>query len=735
MVALVMPLATKVGGTGQPVTCKGCPLYGVGKGFVLEPAPVWSSIKMAIIGEAPGTNEVLQGKPFVGKAGWWLLRNILNPAGLSRKEVYLDNTLRCLPPKNKQGEAYPVGTDKLQAEMHCRQYDRTIPASVPIMLVGGKALGQKLGLRGISDWHGHVTFQGGQLVGCTFHPSAVMRQPNLLPVAIREHYNLLTAHANPSILKHPLVVKGMLPDQPGPMVFDFEWDRKTKEISCVGVAYEADKAYSTYDVADGKELLVSRLNTSRMVCGHNIIDADFNVMGHHPRDYSPSCVFDTKVVAHLIHAHLANLSLLGLRSLVSYYRPTTGWKEDKGDLLEYNGRDCAYNFYLYEQLSNDLTTTSQWHLVGKQQRLARLAVLMREQGVDIDLRAVRRYHREWQGNKQLLKDDFPFNPNSPKQVIEFFKEEGITLRDTKEVTIKRQADRHPLMEQLADYKELGVKPITTWFPLGQSKVHPTFNVTGTSVARFSSSAPDFQNIPPSLRRMIVAPEGMVIVGLDFSQIENRCVAWLAGDKQMLADFASGMDFHRLSASRIYNKRYDDVTDKERYEGKKTIHASNYGELPTNLAERLFGHRKRDALARAGRLQSAYFGAYPAIKEWQATVSGGLERGDITLVNPFGRVRYIYGQDTHSRKKKGCHYYGCSSAADIVNQRALDIWEAEGLVPILIVHDELVYCLPVGTATATIEHLKDIMTQPVKEMGGLVVPVKAKVGADYGNLRY
>ncbi len=272
MVALVMPLATKAGSTGQPVTCKGCPLYGVGKGFVLEPAPVWSQIKMAIIGEAPGTNEVLQGKPFVGKAGWWLLKNILNPAGLSRKEVYLDNTLRCLPPKNKQGEAYPVGTDKLQAEMHCRQYDRQIPPSVPTMLVGGKALGQKLGLRGISDWHGHVTLlDSGGLVSCTFHPSAVMRQPNLLPVAIREHYNLLTAHANPSILKHPTVVKGMLPDQPGPMVFDLEWDRKTKEISCIGVAYEADKAYSTYDVGEGKHLLANRLANSNLLCGHNII--------------------------------------------------------------------------------------------------------------------------------------------------------------------------------------------------------------------------------------------------------------------------------------------------------------------------------------------------------------------------------------------------------------------------------------------------------------------------------
>ena len=734
MVALVMPLARKAGNKGQPVTCKGCPLYGVGKGFVLEPAPVWSSIKMAIIGEAPGTNEVLQGKPFVGKAGWWLLRNILNPAGLSRKEVYLDNTLRCLPPKNKQGEAYPVGTDKLQAEMHCRQYDRQIPPNVPTMLVGGKALGQKLGLKGISDWHGHVTLQAGQLVSCTFHPSAVMRQPNLLPVAIREHYNLLTAHANPSILKHPTVVKGMLPDQPGPMVFDLEWEIKTKKITCIGAAHESTKAYSTYSVTDGRDLLANRLSNSRLLIGHNIIDADFGILARYPSNYKPTTVFDTKVVGHLVHAHLANLSLLGLRSLVSYYRPTTGWKGDKDDLLEYNGRDCAYNYYLYEQLCADLDTTNQWHLVEKQQRLARLAVLMREQGVDIDLRAVRRYHKEWQGNKQLLKDDFPFNPNSPKQVIEFFAEEGITLRDTKEVTVKRQADRHPLMEQLADYKELGVKPITTWFPLGKSKVHPTFNVTGTDVARFSSSEPNFQNIPPSLRRMIVAPEGMVIVGLDFSQIENRCVAWLAGDKQMLADFASGMDFHRLSASRIYNKRYDDVTDKERYEGKKTIHASNYGELPANLAERLFGCRKQSELRRAAGLQAAYFNAYPAIREWQSQVSNLLEEGEITLINPFGRVRYIYGQDTHSRKKKGCHYYGCSSAADIVNQRALDIWEAEGLVPILIVHDELVYCLPVGTATATIERLKDIMTQPVKEMGGLVVPVKAKVGVNYGNLQ-
>ena len=729
-------------GTGLPKKkqsgCKGCPLEVIGKGFVCPSVPDWNKIRMVVQGEAPGANEVIEGKAFIGKAGWWLENNILGPAGLIREEVYFDNTLRCMPPKNKGGEYYPVGADKTKAELHCRKYDKAIPTGVPVLLAGGKAIGQRLGLPNVSDWHGHVVQDAGRIVGCTFHPSAVMRQPNLLPLVVREVYNLLLAHNDPSILTHPGVVKGWLKEQAGPMVFDLEWKRSDRclgycpHVSVVGVSYEKDKAYSTFDVETGRRTVRQHYDSGGRIIGHNIIDADLPRLGMDNIHVGPDSVFDTKIVGHLIHSHFAAMGLLSLRSLISYYRPITGWKEDKDSILEYNGRDCAYNFSLYESLCQDLDATDQWHLVEKQQRLAQMSVKMRQKGVALDKKGIKKWHRGWKDRKLSLKSKFPFNPNSPKQIIEFFKVGGIKLTSTKEKYLSRQRRKHEMLDKLVQYKEVGVKPITTWFPLDTDIVHPTFSVTGTDVARFSSSEPNFQNIPPELRGFIVPrSEDLVIVGVDASQIENRCIAYLADDKAMLNDFASGMDFHKLSASRIYDKEFRDVTDDERYEGKKTIHATNYKETAGNLSERLFGDKTKENLKKAVWLQEAYFKAYPGIKEWQDGVSEGLETGEIMLRNPFGRVRFIYAQDAHSRAKKGCHFLGCSTGADIVNQRALDVWQELGMLPLMMVHDELVYEVRRDEVDVVTGKLKAIMERPVKELGGMRIPAKVKIGESYG----
>jgi DNA polymerase I-like protein with 3'-5' exonuclease and polymerase domains len=106
-------------------------------------------------------------------------------------------------------------------------------------------------------------------------------------------------------------------------------------------------------------------------------------------------------------------------------------------------------------------------------------------------------------------------------------------------------------------------------------------------------------------------------------------------------------------------------------------------------------------------------------------------------NPFGRARFVYARDEHEFTKRWAHYQGCSTAADIINDRALMVNEELGLVPILIVHDELVYELPIGDIK-TRAAIKEIMERPVQQMpmpkgGYLSVPAEEKVGPNYGSL--
>lgn len=139
----------------QPPSCSGCPLYGVSKGFVLGCGDP-TRAKYALIMEAPGREEtqfelrgnkwgldvqaelevrrrdypdmlddhLRLGMPAIGQNGLALENWVWPKVGIMRSEVFIDNTIRCMAPKNKQGWHYPIGDTKRAAELHCRQYDR-----------------------------------------------------------------------------------------------------------------------------------------------------------------------------------------------------------------------------------------------------------------------------------------------------------------------------------------------------------------------------------------------------------------------------------------------------------------------------------------------------------------------------------------------------------------------------------------------------------------------------------
>lgn len=131
--------------------------------------------KLVLIGEAPGLNEDIQGKPFVGRAGQ-LLDKIFNSVGLSReKDVYICNTLKCRPPENRD----PLPSEKEA----CRSYlDAQISILKPkiILLCGKVALTSFLPhVSGITKVRGQW-FDGpfGSRMMPIFHPSYLLRNPS-----------------------------------------------------------------------------------------------------------------------------------------------------------------------------------------------------------------------------------------------------------------------------------------------------------------------------------------------------------------------------------------------------------------------------------------------------------------------------------------------------------------------------------------------------------------------------
>ncbi len=130
--------------------------------------------EIMLIGEGPGENEDLQGQPFVGRSGK-LLDKFLESIGLSReKNVYIANMVKCRPPHNRD----PKPEEQEQCLYWLREQFKIIRPKIIICV--GRISAQKLidpNFR-VTKEHGVFIERNGVLMMGTFHPAAILRNPN-----------------------------------------------------------------------------------------------------------------------------------------------------------------------------------------------------------------------------------------------------------------------------------------------------------------------------------------------------------------------------------------------------------------------------------------------------------------------------------------------------------------------------------------------------------------------------
>jgi DNA polymerase len=126
--------------------------------------------KMMLVGEAPGREEDLQGRPFVGRAGK-VLDAILGAVGIQREDLFITSVVKCRPPSNRTPRRREADTC-IQAFLH-RQMDVIKP--VMICLLGGVASKAFLEEERITDIRGKFIRRDGMLFFPTFHPAAAAR--------------------------------------------------------------------------------------------------------------------------------------------------------------------------------------------------------------------------------------------------------------------------------------------------------------------------------------------------------------------------------------------------------------------------------------------------------------------------------------------------------------------------------------------------------------------------------
>jgi len=205
---------------------------------------------------------------------------------------------------------------------------------------------------------------------------------------------------------------------------------------------------------------------------------------------------------------------------------------------------------------------------------------------------------------------------------------------------------HPVVDMILEYRELSklistyVEALPTQIHPEDGRVHTSFSQTNTVTGRLSSSDPNLQNIPTRtelgrrVRRGFVADPGNVLISLDYSQIELRIVAHMAGDEAMLNAFRAGQDIHATTAAAIYGVPLLAVTKEMRRHAK----AINFGLIYGMSA---FGLTRTTelTLAESQDFVDAYFRQFPGVKKYLDGIRKETGRSGY-VETMLGRRRYF-----------------------------------------------------------------------------------------------
>jgi uracil-DNA glycosylase len=159
--------------------CRLCPLAD-GRTLAV-PGEGPSRARVVLVGEAPGREEDLAGKPFVGRGGR-LLDSVLESVGIPRKEVFVTNIVKCRPPKNRP----PTNREsKTCVDAHLRRQLKAIGPKL-VVLLGRTATQTLLDADSLSEVRGKIVSRGRTRFLSTYHPAAVLRNPRLRPTLTKD---------------------------------------------------------------------------------------------------------------------------------------------------------------------------------------------------------------------------------------------------------------------------------------------------------------------------------------------------------------------------------------------------------------------------------------------------------------------------------------------------------------------------------------------------------------------
>ncbi|TLP68815.1 DNA polymerase I [Parasedimentitalea maritima] len=324
-----------------------------------------------------------------------------------------------------------------------------------------------------------------------------------------------------------------------------------------------------------------------------------------------------------------------------------------------------------------------------------------------------------------------FNVGSPKQLGEILfgklelpggKKGKTGAYATGADILEDLATEHDLPARVLDWRQLSKLKSTYTDALQDhinadtGRVHTSYIQTGANTGRMASSDPNLQNIPVRseegrrIREAFIPEDGNVLLSLDYSQIELRILAHIAGIDALKQAFADGIDIHAMTASEMFGVPLDEMTPDIRRQAKGINFGVIYGISGFGLARNL-----RIPRAEAQGFIDRYFERFPGIRKYMDNT--------VEFAKEHGYVQTLFGRKIHTpeiaakgpragfAKRAAINAPIQGTAADVIRRAMIRMPDAIAHLParmLLQVHDELLFEVPENAVDDTIATAKSVM---------------------------
>lgn len=431
-------------------------------------------------------------------------------------------------------------------------------------------------------------------------------------------------------------------------------------------------------------------------------------------------------------------------------------------LYEYNLADVVWTFKLYEYFLTMLKNSGKYDYYRYRMQVTKVLNNVQMNGVAVSLEALdeleEKYKRQCDENLAVLKKyaGEDFNPQSPKQIKDYFKSKGVSSPSFDSDHLKklrREGKETEFIDALLAYryaaKVIGSFIANVRRKVGEDgRIHPYYLPHGAKTGRLSAKGPAIQTMgrDSGIKRALVAAPGCKIISCDYSQAELRTVAELADDEAMIAAFQPGApDFFDDLMTKIWPEEFPTIEAYEAFKHeqpktaknrralvKSVVYGLNYGRGVAAIATAL-----EQPIETAQHVVDQYLGAYPGLRDWQTRVrhSVGRKEEDHERKTKFGLTfnpLFVSDNNYSSTQNEALAFVPQSTANDICLNAAIRINEQVGQYGaklIGLVHDATYVECP----EETIEECSKMMEREMAKAATLVfdrVPFAAE--AEVGN---